>query len=347
MLDRQNIYHIYNFFKSLEHIYKLPVKKRTDQIIKLNGNSLFEKQIEQIIKIAVKNYGKALQYVRENKKTDEICKLAVLNNGDALQYVPDNKKTHEICKLAVQNNGDALQYVPIEKLSEEIIKLAVRKNCEHQSEQYGYILIKRITNEIIKLVRLSEERITNVRNIIENEIIKFALKNNLWSENINIIKLAIQNNSKHLALQKEKMTSVTDIDALTSLQQARMTNKIIKLAVQNNKKHLIYCNNRCTIDKKTNKIIKLTLKNNGYVIIYVPIEKMSDEIIKLALENNINILQYIRLSKNIITDDIINFPIKKDGYDILQYILIEKMLSDLITLESVDAYKNIPILIHI
>ena len=264
-----------------------------------------------------------------------------------MQYVPENKKTDKICKLAVQNYGDALQYVPIEKLSEEIIKLAVRKNCEHQLLQYGYVLIKKITNEIIKLV--PEERITYVRNIIENEIINFALNKNLWSDNINIIKLAILNNSKHLELQKEKITSVTDIDA--SLQQAqqvyqaRMTEKIIKSAVQNNKKHLIYCNARHTIDKTTNKIIKSALKNNGYIIIYVrlSIEKMSDEISKLALENNINILQYIRLPKDKITIDII----KKDGYDILEYILIEKMLSDLITLESVDTHNNIPILIHI
>jgi hypothetical protein len=40
MLDRQNIYHIINFFKSLKHIYKLPEKK-------------LEKQIDQIIKVAV------------------------------------------------------------------------------------------------------------------------------------------------------------------------------------------------------------------------------------------------------------------------------------------------------
>jgi hypothetical protein len=314
MLNRQNIYHIINFFKSLEHIYKLPEKKRTDQIIKLNGNSLLEKQIDQIIKIVVKNYGNSLQYVPENKKTDKICKLAVLNNGDALQYVP------------------------IDKITNEIIKLAVRKNCEHQSLQYGYVLIKKITNEIIKLV--PEERITNVKNIIENEIIIFALNKNLWSDNI--IKLAILNNSKHLELQKEKMTCSTDLDAsLYQAQQARIT-----LAVQNNKKHLIYCNTRHAIDKTTNKIIKSVLKNNGYIIIYMSIEKMSDEISKLALENNINILQYIILSKNIITIDIIN----KDGYDILEYILIEKMLSDLITLESIetiDAHKNIPILIHI
>jgi len=328
MFDRQNINHIYNFLKSLEYIYKLPVKKQTNQIIKLNGNELLEKQIDQIIKIVVKNY------------------------GNSLQYVPENKKTDKICKLAVQNNGDALRYVPIDKISIEIIKLAVKKNCEHQSLQYGYILIKKITNEIIKLV--PEEKITNVKNIIENEIIKFALENNLWSDNINIIKLAILNNNKHLELQKEKMTCSTDIDAHIhicaniSLQQARMTEKIIKSAVQNNKKHLIYCNARRTIDKTTNKIIKSALKNNGYVIIYVrlSIEKMSDDISKLALENNINILQYIRLSKNIITNDII----KKDGYDILEYILIEKMLSDLITLESIetiDVHKNIPILIHI
>ena len=245
-------------------------------------------------------------------------------------------------------------------MSEEIIKLAVRNNCEHQSSQYGYVQIKRITNEIIKLVRLSEERITNVRNIIENEIIIFALKNNLWSENINIIKLAIQNNSKFLEIcmlavqnnykalgyipieklsdEISKLAVQNNYKALKYIPKNKKSDEIIKIAVQNNSKALRYIPK----EKMSIEIIKLALKNNGYVIIHVPIEKMSEEIIKLALENNSYILLHIPESK--ITDDIINFVIEKDGYNILQYLPIEKMPLDPITFEPI--HKDRAILIH-
>lgn len=56
---------------------------------------------------AVKRYGWALQYVKE--QTEEICLAAVKQNGLYLRYV--SEQTEEICLAAVKQNGLALQFV--------------------------------------------------------------------------------------------------------------------------------------------------------------------------------------------------------------------------------------------
>ena len=56
---------------------------------------------------AVKQYGDALRYVKE--QTETICMEAVKQDGDALQYV--RKQTEAVCIEAVKQNGYALKYV--------------------------------------------------------------------------------------------------------------------------------------------------------------------------------------------------------------------------------------------
>ena len=344
------------------------MKKQTNKII-------LEKLIDEIIKVVVKNYRNLLQYVQSQKETLDTLHVHVQS---LMVTLPENKKTYKNCKLAVINYSNSLQYVRLfeDKKTDEICKLAVQNN----------------------LVRLSEEKITFVRNIIEDKIIKLvlAVQNNIiWSdemikyaikcncvevlqdmpiENITdeIIKLAVQNNSKALGyIPIEKLSDEicmlavkNNYKALGYIPIEKSSNEICMLAVQNNYKAFQYVPKNKTsdeiikiavknnskvlryvpIEKMSEEIIKLALKNNGYVIIHVPIEKMSEEIIKLALENNSYILLHIPESK--ITDDIINFVIEKDGYNynILQYLPIEKMPSDLITYEPI--HKDRAILIH-
>ena len=48
-------------------------------------------------------------YIPEDLQTEEICKIAVKERGYLLKYV--KTQTEEICKLAVQEWGGALEYV--------------------------------------------------------------------------------------------------------------------------------------------------------------------------------------------------------------------------------------------
>jgi hypothetical protein len=44
--------------------------------------------------------------------TDEICRIAVAQYGMALEYVPEKLRTEDLCKLAVSQDVRALEYVP-------------------------------------------------------------------------------------------------------------------------------------------------------------------------------------------------------------------------------------------
>ena len=84
-----------------------------------------EEQTEEICKLAVKQNGCSLQYIKN--QTEEICKSAVKQNGCALPYV--RNQTEEVCKLAVQQNANALYFV--KNQTEELCKLAVQKMVFH------------------------------------------------------------------------------------------------------------------------------------------------------------------------------------------------------------------------
>ena len=119
----------YMCYDSWNKIYNFTEGNLYEQIIgliKKNGAFLGclkeEEQTEEICKLAVKQSGYALEYVKE--QTEEICKLAVQENGFSLGYVKN--QTEEICKWYVQQNGHALKFV--KNQTEDICKLAVQTN---------------------------------------------------------------------------------------------------------------------------------------------------------------------------------------------------------------------------
>jgi hypothetical protein len=202
------------------------IKSLNNNIIKLAvknyGDVLQEKQTDEVIKRAVRNNCEhiALQYVPIEKMNDKIIKLAVQNNYKALQYVSIDKISIEICKLAVQNNYKALQYVPKEKMNDEIIKLAVQNN-----------------SKALRYIKLPNEKMTI-------EIIKLALKKNGYV----II---------HVPIEK-------------------MSEEIIKLALENNSYILLHIPE----SKITDDIINFVIEKDGYnynILQYLPINKMPSD----------------------------------------------------------------------
>ena len=77
---------------------------------------------------AVKQNGRALQYVPKSIIDKEICIEAVKQHWQALQYVPENIMDKEICLEAVKHNGYALEYVPENIIDKEICIEAVKQN---------------------------------------------------------------------------------------------------------------------------------------------------------------------------------------------------------------------------
>ena len=75
-------------------------------------------------KLAIKTHCWYFKYLPEKLQTEEICKIAVKERGYLLKYVKN--QTEEICKLAVQEWEGALEYVKDEYKTEEIIDLALK-----------------------------------------------------------------------------------------------------------------------------------------------------------------------------------------------------------------------------
>jgi len=85
---------------------------------------------------AVKKYGRALQYVKE--QTPQICLEAVKNNGLALHYV--KIKTPQICLEAVKKHGLVLKHV--KEQTPQICLEAVKKYgwaLQYVSEEFRYL----------------------------------------------------------------------------------------------------------------------------------------------------------------------------------------------------------------
>ena len=114
------------------------------EAVKQNGRALqyVREQNKDICMEAMKQSGRALQYV--NNQTPEICMEAVEQNGLALQYVREQNK--DICMEAIKQNGHALQFVKI--YDKDVYKLAYKiKNVE---------ILKYINFDIISIKDLVE-----------------------------------------------------------------------------------------------------------------------------------------------------------------------------------------------
>lgn len=78
---------------------------------------------------AIKQDGKALQFVPNKKRTERLCETAVFQNGSALKYVPNQMLSKELCQKAVEKNGLALEYVPGNRKSKTLCLQAVNNNA--------------------------------------------------------------------------------------------------------------------------------------------------------------------------------------------------------------------------
>ena len=87
------------------------------------------KKDREIVLVAVKQYGSAIQYADEEfRKDNEIVLEAVKKDGYALEYVDDSfKKNKEIVLIAVKCEGSAIQFADDSfKKDQEIVNSIVQ-----------------------------------------------------------------------------------------------------------------------------------------------------------------------------------------------------------------------------
>jgi hypothetical protein len=207
-----------------------------------NGDHLcfyLDVQTEQLCKLAVTRYGKALEYVKDEFQTEEICKLAVEENGLALQFVKN--KTKNVCNNAVYNNGLSLQFVNEEFQTDEICKFLVGQSYIYDDYDGG-----RYVDDVLDIEKnICELAVT--KNGLALEYVKKQTKE--------LCKLAVQQNGLALQFVNEEF----------------QTDEIYILAVQQNGLALKF------VKKQTEEISKLAiLKFGEYPLLYINMKKESE-----------------------------------------------------------------------
>ncbi len=155
-----------------------PINNNIDKITQMNlypkdnAIQMNSKIIEEYCKIAVKQNGMALNYIKN--KTDEICKIAINNNLLAFKYAP---KTSETYKYALQNGYD-IKKVPQNFLCYELYLEAVKYNGLNLKHVPNNFKTKDLCIEAIKqnyksieLTDLKIKYIELFKNIIPKSII--------------------------------------------------------------------------------------------------------------------------------------------------------------------------------
>ena len=85
----------------------------------------------ELLDLALKTYGRALQHFKEQDRTYERCVIAVSQDGTSIVFVPRVLINLELCKIAVVQNGacinDVIAFIP-EHVRNEYYTLAVTSN---------------------------------------------------------------------------------------------------------------------------------------------------------------------------------------------------------------------------
>jgi len=162
------------YIKNLSEMLCLEAVKQDGRAIRYIENSS-----EAVRLAAVKQDGMAIRYI-ENP-SEAVCIEAVKQSGQAIQYIKN--PSEELCLEAVRQSGLAIQY--IENPSEEICIEAVNQNhrsiryIKNPTDEFYLGLVKRnvntlelvpkkrITLEIIKVVKADENPNVTIEEVIE------------------------------------------------------------------------------------------------------------------------------------------------------------------------------------
>lgn len=96
---------------TISHLQTLELSNlavKTDGLLLKYVNSMY---FDQVMTIAVKQNGLAIQYICNELLTSRICEIAVKQNGLAIQYICDKLLTFKICEIAVKSNNDAMKFI--------------------------------------------------------------------------------------------------------------------------------------------------------------------------------------------------------------------------------------------
>ena len=107
---------------------------------------------EELICIAVKKNGLALQYASERLRNNyEIVMIAVKKNGLALQFASEELKNNdEIVAQAILSAGDALKFVPVELQKNRALILNASRNCKAEFIPEQFLADEDIAWNLIK-----------------------------------------------------------------------------------------------------------------------------------------------------------------------------------------------------
>jgi len=130
--------HVLESYGSFHISKRLSTPELVKSSIHKNGSNISElpesERSNELLDIALRTYGLALQYYKEEDRTYERCVVAVLNDGTALAHVPLKFRDLNMCKLAVKSKGCMLKFVPVD-LQPQLYDIALSADgCERVSK---------------------------------------------------------------------------------------------------------------------------------------------------------------------------------------------------------------------
>ena len=248
---------------------------------------------EEVCKIAVAQDGRALGHVPRELRTDEICEIAVAQHGWALEYVPRNLRTEEMCRIAVAQDGYALPYVPRKLCTEEMCCIAVGQN----GYALAYVPRRLCTEEMYRIVvgqngptleHLPWDLRTEEMCRIAVEQNGRALQHVPWDLRTDeICRIAVGQSGRALYyvpedLRTEDMCRIAVAQrgrALASVPQRLRTDEMCRIAVAQDGESLRHVPE----ELRTEGIYRIAVAQNGWVFDSVPEALRTEELCRIAV----------------------------------------------------------------
>lgn len=126
---KQNAYAIKNVSKRcMTEDICLEAVRKLGSIISHTTAIPDEFRTEKLYLEAIKQSGRALEYIPNKYKSESVCIKSIMQNGLALEFVPKNTITKNLNLLAVEQNGLALQFVRSNSKTKGLCITAVNNN---------------------------------------------------------------------------------------------------------------------------------------------------------------------------------------------------------------------------
>jgi hypothetical protein len=154
--------------------YNQYTKRKKEMTDETEGEKKNTRKIKNIMEIAVRQNGRALEYINSDDQTFELCKTAFDNDITSIIFVSKLEKKYY--QYAINKNYTCIEYISSKKITDEICKYSFRES------PYTVLYFKPLPNELYEYAITQHKEayqliITMLNGIIESSKRQNDIKN--------------------------------------------------------------------------------------------------------------------------------------------------------------------------